>query len=181
VGALAVHELRFALAGGAREISAHHGHGYLALLEPLTALLTALVLAHLLVRSASQRPTASLAAVRVRRLWPAASLALLAIHASQELLEAALASRPAGELPGVLASGGWVAIPLALAFGAFVAFGLRAARRVEAGGLARVSSSWMRLVAVAELAWRRPTAVLVPRLGVLASHLAGRGPPVAVV
>src|SRR5215216_41129 len=114
-GALGVHELRYLLAfgGGAQSALAAHGHGYLALLAPSLSLLTALGLAVGLVRAAAAPSARSSAFVRVCRLWPAASVALLAIYVSQELLEGLLAPGHPTGWAGVFGSGGWLAVPLA--------------------------------------------------------------------
>ena len=176
VGALAVHELRYVLAFGsqAETALARHGHGYLALLTPVLAALTALCLAAGLVRAATTpgvRPGAP-----VLRFWPAASAALLAIYVSQELLEGVMATgHPAGWV-GVFGSGGWLAIPLAVAFGALVALALRTVRAVGA-------ALSLRAVAGRLLPAPSPIQVVAPGIvarrpgRLLAEHLAGRAPP----
>lgn len=181
VGALAVHELRYLIAfgGDSGEALAHHGHGYLTFVTPLIGLLSALALGQLLARVAAARSAASGAGVRVRRLWPVASVALLSIYASQELLEGILApGHPAG-WAGVFAGGGWVAVPLAVAFGAIVALALRVARVAESGSVATIRSWWLTLVSGGG-AVLRPSTVVILRLGVLAEHSAGRAPPVVL-
>jgi len=179
-GALGVHELRYLLAfGGAAESAlADHGHGYLTVLTPLLGTLAALGLAVGLVRAAAAPSVRSATFVRVRRLWPAASAALLAIYVSQELLEGLLAPGHPSGWAGVVGSGGWLAVPLALAFGGVVALGLRVVRAARAAQPLRL--------AVARLVPPPPTPRVVTaapavagwRSGrLLADHLAGRAPP----
>src|SRR5215210_1139954 len=141
-GALGVHELRYLLAfgGGAESALAHHGHGYLMLLMPVLAMASAFGLAVGLVRAAAAPAVGSATLVRVRRIWPAASAALLAIYVSQELLEGLLAPGHPTGWSGVFGSGGWVAIPLACAFGFVVALGIRVAHAVRAAPPLRITS-----------------------------------------
>lgn len=182
VGVLAVHELRYVIAfgGDAGETLAHHGHGYLSFVTPLVGMLSAIGLGQVLVRAAGRRPAVSPAGVRLCRLWPVASLALLCIYTSQELLEGLLApGHPAG-WAGVFSGGGWVAVPLAVAFGAFVALAVRVSRLVRSRGVLRIRLSSLTVPSAGALAVRA-FAVLVVRCGVLAGHLAGRAPPVVFV
>jgi hypothetical protein len=68
----------------------------------------------------------------MRRAWLVAGVvALLVLHASQELLEGALIADHPGGLAGVVGNGGWLAIPLSLAFGTLAALVLRVARVIE--------------------------------------------------
>ena len=101
-GALGVHELRYPLAFGdeAGSALAHHGHGYVTLLPPLLGALIALGLAAALVRAAAAPAVRSPALVRVRRLWPAGSAALLAIYVGNELLEGVAAAGASGRMGG---------------------------------------------------------------------------------
>lgn len=178
-GVLGVHELRYRIAfgGQADATLAHHGHGYLTALTPLLALLVAVALGQVLVRAAAARPTAPTAGVRVRRLWPASSVALLGVYIGQELLEGLLAPGHPSGWAAVLGGDGWVVVPLALALGALVVLALRGARLAESSSAARIPGCLLTrpLPAVPR---RRNTAVVVLRGRVLAEHLAGRGPPV---
>jgi hypothetical protein len=180
VSALGLHQLRYVIAfgGGADSELAREGHGYLAqVVVPALALALALVLAHLLTRIAAGSPGASPAGVRVRRLWLAASSALLGIYVGQELLEGALATGHPTGLAGVAGSGGWVAVPLAVALGALVALALKLARGTgssapSAPAAARFLPSWPPV-------WTPGPARRIGSPGrELAEHLAGRGPPV---
>jgi hypothetical protein len=179
--AFAVHQLRYWLAygGQAGVMLERQGHAYLHSLVPWLVLLLALcagVFLRALGRAfggdcSLQRYTASFAA-----LWVACSACLVAIYASQELLEALLATgHPAG-LAGVFGYGGWWAIPASLCVGLVIAAVLHGAR-------------WV-LVATAHRRARRPS---VPRLRDVPARLrrdlvvlppapvaagwSGRGPP----
>jgi hypothetical protein len=177
-GVLVVHQLRYVLAFGqhAERTLADHGHGYLAVLAPLLGSAGALLLARWLARLAAGRSGVARSAIRWRTLWPAASVAVLALYGSQELLEGALAhGHPAG-LDAIFAGSGWIAVPLALAVGALLALVPRIARSVESAVGARAPWTarniiWAPLVVVRSV----PSATSAEN--VLAVHRAGRGPP----
>ena len=122
-GALGLHELRYLIGygGDAGRALAEQGHGYLDAVTAVVALtlvaaLAALVAALVHGAAAAKRPPR-----RWRVRWLACSGALLAVFTLQELVEGALSpGHPAG-LVGVAGSGGWIAVPLALAIGAAVA------------------------------------------------------------
>ncbi|MGH2954035.1 MAG: hypothetical protein ACRDK9_08450 [Solirubrobacterales bacterium] len=123
IGALALHELRYLVAFGAEapSILAQHGHGYLEWLAPLVvAAAAAAIVASLLAPALLRRlPDGGGACTEARAAGYA--VGLLAVFFAQELAEGALLSgHPAG-LEGVLAGGGWLALPLAIAFGALAA------------------------------------------------------------
>jgi hypothetical protein len=136
LGALAVHELRYLLVygNGAGETLAHEGHAYLSDLGgALVGLAAATLLATLMAGSLA--PTARRAdepaGAGFRRAAALYALALAAIFCAQELTEGAVAAgHPAG-LAAVLAHGGWVALPLALAVGALCSLACLALRGVE--------------------------------------------------
>lgn len=181
LGALAVHELRYALAYGdaADSVLAHHGHGYLAVLAPVLGLVIAAGLGCGLLLAAMRRPCASPARTRLRVVWPIAAVGLLGLYTSQELLEGLLTTGHPSGWTGVFGGGGWLAIPLCVAFGGLIACAVRVARLVEgcpgfAPGLTMESLRGLELsrylVAVGSPARaRRP---------VLAGKGAGRAPPV---
>jgi hypothetical protein len=136
LAALAVHELRYLLAYGDRagEALASQGHAYLSDLGgALITLVLATLLATLLAGAlapADRRPNEPTggAFLRTAALY---ALALLAIFCAQELTEGAVAAgHPAG-LAAVLAHGGWVALPLALAAGAVCSLASVALQGVE--------------------------------------------------
>jgi hypothetical protein len=170
LAALAVHELRFALAPGASS----GGHGYLDLVAPAAGFLCALVAAELVARVArgragmGQRPRQSWLG-----LWLVVAAGLIAAYVGQELIEGALCGcRPAGPV-AVLGAGGWVALPAALAIGGLLALALRGAEAVVARVAPRARprrrpvAHASRLAAVAKRLRPAP----------LASAAAGRAPP----
>ncbi len=95
-GALAVHELRYALAYGehaGREASAQ-GHAYLTFLMPVVVLAALFAAAQALLRFAGGSPNGDRRR-RFTRLWLGCSLALAAAYCGQELIEGWLAARGA--------------------------------------------------------------------------------------
>ncbi|HSI79070.1 MAG TPA: hypothetical protein VK919_00320 [Solirubrobacterales bacterium] len=180
LGALALHEIRYALAAGQAPGAAidRAGHGYLELLAPLLAVgaIAALIV--------------SVAAPALLRLSPglgddaqlteraaAYAAALLAVHLTQELTEGFLEAGHAG-IVEALGSGGLVVMPLAMALGAIAAVARgwldRAERRLVAALALRILPRAPRAVAtpVAPRALR-PLASLGLRFG------AARRPPPA--
>src|SRR5438445_9479754 len=108
VAAIALHQLRYAIAFGHRGVAveALQGHGYLGIAMPLLAAVAGVALALTIWRRASGAgeiaPRATWA-----RTWAALSAVLLAVYVLQELAEGALdPSHPAG-LAGALGGGGW--------------------------------------------------------------------------
>jgi hypothetical protein len=179
---LAVHQLRFQLAFGAQadDRLAAQGHQYLGTLTPLAAMLVAigagLFLAELARawrygagRHRARRPTLAFSA-----LWLLAAVALLAIYASQELLEGALASGHPGGLAGVFGAGGFWAIPLSVMAGALVALALRASE--AAIGLAAKRPAAARIDSPTPSP-PRPHRTLLARSGPMAEAAPGRAPP----
>jgi hypothetical protein len=124
LGAYAVHQLRYLAAYGADGSAqlARQGHGYLeAALPVLAAFALAVAAATVIGAMSASRPRA---AGGIRRALTCAA-ALLTIFFAQELIEGSLAAgHPAG-LAALVAGGGWLALPLALAIGAAVAALLR--------------------------------------------------------
>jgi hypothetical protein len=143
LGAFAVHQLRYLLAYGHQtgQALAHQGHGYLSDGGGVAAALAlATLLATLLAGVlAPNRRAGEPAAVVFRRTAGLYALALLAIFCVQELIEGAVAvGHPAG-FAAVLAHGGWVSLPLALAIGAVCSLVTLALQGVERT-LARTAS-----------------------------------------
>jgi len=170
-GSLAVHQVRF-LAGFGGDGSVG-GHGYLNWLTPLLAVALAascgVWLAHV-GRSAGARPRPALT-------WLGASAALVATYAVQETVEGLTSPGH----PGLLAHGGWIVIPAALAVGALVAATLRGAQAAD-DAAAEAARPWSPLTlgfAAPEASAVRVASPLAPRPRILARRLAGRGPPVA--
>lgn len=169
-GSLAVHELRYlADYGGAGKVA---GHGYLAWLAPLVALILAAACGAWLGRlgRSDRGPGATVT-------WLGASVSLALIYSVQETIEGLTA---AGH-PGVLAHGGWIAVPIAMAVGGLIALGLRGVRAVDrAAVLAARPWSPRGATPTAPPALTLPVAApSAPRPCVLARWLAGRAPPLS--
>ena len=126
LGAFALHQLRYLIASGGT--SAAEGHRYMGdLLPPLSVLVLAALLATLLRGTeGASRARAPLA----RRVAVFAG-SLLAIYVGQELLEGLIPAGHSASLIAVLADGGWVALPLAVAIGALAALLVRLLEGVE--------------------------------------------------
>jgi hypothetical protein len=178
-GALALHELRFAAYSGGHihedVVDARHAHIELAfvvcgvlLAAALGDLLARLVRAWHTGRTESQ-------ATRALRIWPLAALGLLAAYLGQEIAEIALAGQEPVALRDLLGHGGWVAVPLAAAIGAVVAFLSRGAEAVlELAARVGRPSRGVRMPIAAR---GRASLVLLRRADPLAESIGGRGPP----
>jgi hypothetical protein len=166
VGTLLVHQLRFALSGGAQPVN---GHAYLVPLAPVLAGLLLIGCASALARLA--RGVAD-PAPRLRRLWAGASASLFGVYCVQEAIEGSLTSGH----PGGFAHGGWIALPLAIAIGLAIALLMRGVASIAR----RAPRRWRVPVAVApvETSLRLPA---FPRAVSVERHLAPRGPPLASV
>lgn len=171
LGAWAVHALRYALAP-----SAPTGvHGYLQAAPPVLAGLLALALARLCVAIVDRRATGGRALAWHTR-WGLAALGFVTLYAAQENVELLAATGHVAGL-GLLAHGGWIVLPLVV-----VAAGLLAAllRGTEVA-LERLGNALHRprlrprAISCAEL--RIPLVVRRPQGAELASHAAGRAPP----
>ena len=174
-GALAVHELRYALAGQHQD---EHAHAYMAWLVPIACALVGLALAEFTARVAGRirgdgRPAHMPAGVR----WLTASTLLTAIFALQEVTERLLAHGRFDVAESLVVHGGWIALPLCFVVGAVVAALLRGARALLARDWTTTPSA------------HRPNPELLPRLrparaprvAVIARNLAGRAPPRVVI
>ena len=111
-GALAVHQLRYLLAGSSADGSVH------AYLGPAGSLLAGVLVLALARVVLGQRA----AAPRLRLLWPTTALALIAMYCVQETAE--------GISP--IAHGGWLAAPLACVVALAIALVMRGAGRAAA-------------------------------------------------
>jgi hypothetical protein len=124
VGAFALHQMRYLIAPA--DLAAQ-GHGYMTdLLAPTAALVLAVCLATVIRGTEGAAPARAALTRRIARF----SIALLAIYAGQETLEALMATghpAPAAMLGG----GGWLALPLALGIGALAALLVRALEGLE--------------------------------------------------
>jgi hypothetical protein len=165
-GAWAVHQLRYALApvhGGDGP-----GHAYLHAAVPLLTALVALAAAGFAVRLVAPRSEAPVR--RLRAEWLSCTLLLIVAFLLQEGIESATSSHGP-----VLASGGWLALPLAVAVGLFVALMLRGARAaVEAAAPAARAA---RVTVAAAPVLRLVASRAVPRANAPLRHLAARPPP----
>ncbi len=170
-GSLAVHELRYFAGYG--EAASVGGHGYLAVVAPLVALVLAIACGAWVVRLGR----AAAPATRGPLTWMAATGALVAVFVVQETVEALVA----GGHPGLLAHGGWTALPIALVVGGLIALALCGARAADAA--AHVAARpWSPSGAAAEppVDFVLPIAApLAPRSRGIARRMAGRAPPVA--
>ena len=145
LAALAVHQLRYVLAyrGAATEELAAQGHSYLHSLTPWIVLSCATAFGGFLSRLARARATGRREAPpSLIRLWLAAALGLLAIYASQELLEGFFATGHPEGVVGIFGDGGLWALPAAAFIGGLLALALRGAAaliaRVAAGAAGRM-------------------------------------------
>ncbi len=174
-GALGMHELRDIATFGTH---ADHEQGtgrVLVTLAPLVSLLLAGGFAQLLLKTATNVPVD--AASRVKQLGPIASAAALLVYATQELLHSILTAGHVTGLHGVFGHGAWIVIPIAFVIGALVAAATRTVRALERRGApVRV----LRLLGPATATLRLHVETLRTPRSVVGSHLAGRGPPVAV-
>jgi hypothetical protein len=155
------------------------GHSYLHSLVPWIMLLVALAVGGFLralgsaMRGQRSLPRYSLSLLG---LWLACSACLVAIFATQELLEGWFATgHPAG-LDGIFAYGGWWSIPAAVCVGLVVAALFHGARWVL-HEVAERRAGTRPLPAACVASSPRPLDVLVPRLAPLAEGWSGRGPP----
>ena len=172
-GVLAVHELRYrVLDAEAGAGAAEAGHGYLGALTAGTGVVLVLALGHLVQLWAAGRRDHARA--RGHALWLAASGAVLAGYVGQELVAGWLSSgHPAG-LAGLLAHGGWVAVPLSVACGGVIALVVRSVTAVLRHRAITVGRprSW-----AAQIDFSDPPALLPARGRRQVRHQSGRSPP----
>jgi len=182
LGALAVHQTTYLLAADAdlHAISEHTRHSYLAELTPalIVAALASIAISLLAAARRRWRIESSVARCTTDRAGLYAA-ALLAVYLGQELGEALLVGGGhASVLEATLGGGAWLALPLALAFGALGAAvaGLldRAAARLARACPAR-SERAPRSTGSAVAGARRPLAS-----SPLAFGLSRRPPPLAL-
>jgi hypothetical protein len=179
--ALALHQLRYLLAyGGQSEKQLGlQAHAYLALIFPLAVVLVAVAVlafgvsmlrAHRAMRGEPGLPTGL-------ALWARSSCILLGVYGLQEWLEGELGHGHPSGIGAIVGRGGWWAVPLAIALGALVAWLLKgAASAIElVANRSRTPRRFVRSSAPSR--HKRPSQK--PAIDVLASFLAGRGPPLA--
>jgi hypothetical protein len=166
-GAVAIHQLRYAIAYGnaAPQELAVHNHGYFELALPAVATLFVFALTAVLIRIARGRAAAPNRRIPLTGLWLCCALALGTIYGVQETLEGA----------GALAGGGWIGFALAFPVGLLVALAMRGADAAEI---------WMRAVElriqVVRSARLRISAA-TPRMRLIATRLGARAPPKSCV
>jgi len=176
-GALAAHELQALITyrGDVQQALSHQGHSYLAVVTPILGALLGIGLTWLLLTLAGVRRSNGRCALPRRRVWLAASGALLTISIGQELLEGWLASGHSEGLEGVLGQGGLVALAVAGGVGGLMAFMLGAVATAAALRPA-VRPPRPRLVARPIVRTAAPGPVVRLTRG-LARPQAGRAPP----
>ncbi len=120
LGALALHQLRYALAHGpeAGAALAREGHAYLELAAGPVLTLALAAIAVSVVRRAWSGAARKLPSVPRTYVWITASL--LVVFSVQELAEGALFEGHASGIAGLVGSGGWLALPLAAVIGALL-------------------------------------------------------------
>jgi hypothetical protein len=134
LGALAVHQARYALAiaGGAHETGVAHRHGYLETLAPaLLAATAAAICVSLLAAALRRRLPAAAASQGATERAALYAAGLICVYLVQELAEGLLVAGQPGLLEGALGAGGWLIVPLAMAFGAAAALAGRLLDRAE--------------------------------------------------
>jgi hypothetical protein len=117
-GALAVHQARYLLVPAASD----HGHEYLSLLAPVIVAASFAAIGVSIVATLARRrlPTPS-GPEEVTERAVAFAIGLLAVYLVQELAEGLLVGEH-GPFVALIGPGGWLALPLSIALGAFVAF-----------------------------------------------------------
>jgi hypothetical protein len=171
LGAIVVHELRYALAGAHADT---HAHAYMGRLVPLVCALVALAAIEFVVRLGLRRrvETRALEAAGVR--WLALGTLLLAIFAVQETAELYLEHGRFDVVDSLVVHGGWMALPLSFAVAAVIAVLLRGARALLARPARRSGGVWMPELS---RALQRGSEA---RVRAIACNLAGRAPPLFV-
>ena len=166
-GAVATHQLRYAIAYGdaAPRSLAAHNHGYMNITLPALATLFVIAFAAVVIRIARGRAAIPGRRTSLVALWLCCALALGTFYGVQESLEGA----------GALAGGGWIGFALAFPIGLLVAVGLRGSDAVSIS----LSSVLLRLQVVAAATATGPRASAPRRLPDL--RLGARAPPAVFV
>ena len=130
LGAFALHQLRYLIAfgGSASTELVQQGHRYMSDLLPAVSVLALAALLATLIRGTEGASSARTPLARRVALFAGA---LLAIFVGQELLEGLLATGHAAGFSALLAGGGWIALPLAVAIGTLAALLAHVLERVE--------------------------------------------------
>jgi ABC-type xylose transport system permease subunit len=177
--AFAVHQLRYLLAYGSSagvELQ-RTGHSYLHSVVPWIVLCLAVVAGGFLWalgRALAAQATIPRYGVSLAGMWAVCSVCLIAIFATQELLEGVLATgHPAG-LAGVFGYGGWWSIPAAACVGLVLAVWFHGARWVLREVARRARRERARIVTPPV---RGLHEVLLAPAAPLCAGWSGRGPP----
>ena len=179
--AFAVHQLRYWLAfhGGAGRELARTGHSYLHSVVPWVVLALALVAGGFLValgRAFAGQRSLGRYTLSFAALWLTCTAALVAIYASQEFLEGLFATGHPGGVAGILAYGGWWAIPAAACVGLVLAAAFHGARWVLRE-ISKRRAHRPRTRSRPDLRVPTPRDAVLPRLAPLCAGWSGRGPP----
>jgi hypothetical protein len=172
VGAFALHQLRYVIApgGSSSELAAH---GYMTeLLAPIAVLVLAGALATLIRGTEGASP----ARAPLGRRIAVFAVALFAIYAGQESLEAILTVGHSESFLATFTAGGWIALPLAAGIGALSALLARALESVERA-IAVVHAERVRSRAPAVRGRALPARAISLLSAPLAFGLARRPPP----
>ena len=162
-GAVAIHQLRYAIAYGnaAPHELAVHNHGYFQMALPAVATVFVVALAALLIRIARGRAATPGRRASLASVWLCCALALGTIYGVQETLEGA----------GALAGGGWIGFVLAFPIGMLVAVAMRGADAAEI----RMPAVALRFETVQSVRLR--VTATTPRIRVASMRLGARAPP----
>ena len=125
-----MHQIRYVLASTGADEAAAHGHGYLELVAPVLVATTVAAIGISLLAALVGRVAAPLDPGHATERAAAYALGLLAVYFVQELAEGLLVGGH-GALAGLVGPGGWLALPLAMAFGAVVALACSWLDRVQ--------------------------------------------------
>lgn len=177
-GVLAAHELQSLItySGDVHQALDHQGHPYLAVVTPVVGAALAVGLTSLFVLLA-RAWSSKRSVLSRRRVWLAASVALLTIYVAQEALEGWLAAGHTAGVAGVLGKGGLVALVLAGGVAGLVTFALGAASLAVAL-VPPVLPLRPRLLVPLTLEPGAPAAI-APRTRGLARPQSSRAPPSA--
>jgi hypothetical protein len=176
--ALVVHQARYSLTYGSRANAelASQGHSYLHSLVPW-AVLALGIGASMFIRRVAQAArtgnSGTFTRLSATGLWAITTVALVAIYATQETLEALGVSEHPDGVSGVLGHGGWWAFPAA----AVVALGVVSLLRLGRAVLRLVARSADRRAHARSAGSRLPGSIVLVALPPLALGRAGRAPP----
>ncbi|MGI9556758.1 MAG: hypothetical protein ACR2N5_02330 [Solirubrobacterales bacterium] len=176
IGALALHHLSYLAAhgGGASEVLAGSGHGYLALIAPAVIVAAAgLAVAGVAIPVLNRRRLLTRSTFESRAVGLAA--AMLALFVAQELAEALVMG---GSASAALLAGGWLTMPLALVLGALGSFALAGLAAVSDAIVRERPSMWRRRRSAVRALPPAPSLVPLPAHA-LAFGFARRPPPYA--